>query len=570
MAHARAGAAGTEVELTCAGRTDAGVHAWGQVVSFVRRGRGARPLRHRRARSRRSTSCAARRGGPLGRGGRRRFDARFSARSRRYRYTILNTPVPDPFLHAHDLARGRAARPAGHAPGLRPAHRRARLLVVLPPPQAHAGRRAGVADPAGARGPLGATPATASCTSRSRPTPSATRWCARSPAPSSRSGRATKRPGEMMGIINARDRHAAGDLAPGPRPRASGRCATTEPPVRRSRPANCSLGAAARIVAGRLGAADSRADSPSIRKSKGTRRAHVHPESQRDRACLARRRRRGPGARSHGHRGRPHPPRQAQADLRPAHRHRRPRDHHQRRQGRAHRRARPRRSRSTATPGYPGGISSRTYAELLGQQARGGGAPHHPRHAPQEPPRPGHSSRSSRSTPARPTPTPPSSPSRSSIDHASASRADGRTRTGTSDDASPSSSPPAAASAPSPVSASAPAPATITVNRRDVEDYFPSDTHRMILTEPLRLTRPTEAYDIDATHPRRRRHRPGRRPAPRHRPGAHRARPRAARRRSRRPASSPATPARRNPRSTASRRPARLRSTPSADPGSAR
>src|SRR3954454_17755745 len=39
----------------------------------------------------------------------------------------------------------------------------------------------------------------------------------------------------------------------------------------------------------------------------------------------------------------------------------------------------------------------------------------------------------------------------------------------------------------------------ITVNKRDVADYFPSETHRMILTEPLRITNTAEAYDIDAT-----------------------------------------------------------------------
>jgi small subunit ribosomal protein S9 len=39
----------------------------------------------------------------------------------------------------------------------------------------------------------------------------------------------------------------------------------------------------------------------------------------------------------------------------------------------------------------------------------------------------------------------------------------------------------------------------IVVNGRDIADYFPSDTHRMILTEPLRLTETEERYDIDAT-----------------------------------------------------------------------
>jgi small subunit ribosomal protein S9 len=39
----------------------------------------------------------------------------------------------------------------------------------------------------------------------------------------------------------------------------------------------------------------------------------------------------------------------------------------------------------------------------------------------------------------------------------------------------------------------------ITVNRREVEDYFPNATHRMILSEPLRLTETSEIYDVDAT-----------------------------------------------------------------------
>ncbi|MEJ5253869.1 MAG: 30S ribosomal protein S9 [Acidimicrobiales bacterium] len=39
----------------------------------------------------------------------------------------------------------------------------------------------------------------------------------------------------------------------------------------------------------------------------------------------------------------------------------------------------------------------------------------------------------------------------------------------------------------------------ITVNDRPVTEFFPSETHRMILTEPLRLTNTAEVYDIDAT-----------------------------------------------------------------------
>lgn len=44
-----------------------------------------------------------------------------------------------------------------------------------------------------------------------------------------------------------------------------------------------------------------------------------------------------------------------------------------------------------------------------------------------------------------------------------------------------------------------PGSGSITVNGREVADFFPSETHRMILTEPLRVTERDEAYDIDAT-----------------------------------------------------------------------
>jgi small subunit ribosomal protein S9 len=39
----------------------------------------------------------------------------------------------------------------------------------------------------------------------------------------------------------------------------------------------------------------------------------------------------------------------------------------------------------------------------------------------------------------------------------------------------------------------------ITVNRRPLDEYFPSATHRMIITEPLRLVDKEEAYDVDTT-----------------------------------------------------------------------
>ena len=39
----------------------------------------------------------------------------------------------------------------------------------------------------------------------------------------------------------------------------------------------------------------------------------------------------------------------------------------------------------------------------------------------------------------------------------------------------------------------------ITVNKRPLDNYFPSETHRMIVTEPLRMTNTNEVYDVDAT-----------------------------------------------------------------------
>ena len=93
----------TEVDLSCAGRTDAGVHAWGQVVSFPappgidvdRIGASLNAMLGPEVAVRDAALV------PAG------FDARHSARWRAYRYTVLHRPVADPFL----------ARYAWHVPG---------------------------------------------------------------------------------------------------------------------------------------------------------------------------------------------------------------------------------------------------------------------------------------------------------------------------------------------------------------------------------------------------------------------------------------------------------------------
>jgi tRNA pseudouridine38-40 synthase len=85
--------------LSVAGRTDAGVHALGQVASFSA---DDGPPAERAAPALNSIladdlSVAAAEIAPEG------FDARFSARSRSYRYRIWRRPTPSPFEHRRSL-----------------------------------------------------------------------------------------------------------------------------------------------------------------------------------------------------------------------------------------------------------------------------------------------------------------------------------------------------------------------------------------------------------------------------------------------------------------------------------
>lgn len=105
----------SQVELSMSGRTDAGVHAWGQVLS------GDMPAEtdlvdlQRRVNKMCAPDIAVRsiEWAPDD------FDARFSATSRRYRYHVWNDPAPNPLLadlawHVHrplDLDAMRAACP---------------------------------------------------------------------------------------------------------------------------------------------------------------------------------------------------------------------------------------------------------------------------------------------------------------------------------------------------------------------------------------------------------------------------------------------------------------------------
>jgi len=88
----------TPVTLTCAGRTDAGVHALDQVVHFdvpAERSESLDPAALvKSCNGQVGPSIVVREAGVAPEG----FDARHSATARRYRYLVVNAPVADPLL----------------------------------------------------------------------------------------------------------------------------------------------------------------------------------------------------------------------------------------------------------------------------------------------------------------------------------------------------------------------------------------------------------------------------------------------------------------------------------------
>jgi tRNA pseudouridine38-40 synthase len=94
-----------EVKLVTAGRTDAGVHAWGQVVSFDADTERFDPAQLQRSVNGMLAPSIVVRSVEESEPD---FDARRWAGTRKYRYTVLNREVPDPFL----------AGTSWHVPGL--------------------------------------------------------------------------------------------------------------------------------------------------------------------------------------------------------------------------------------------------------------------------------------------------------------------------------------------------------------------------------------------------------------------------------------------------------------------
>jgi tRNA pseudouridine38-40 synthase len=94
LAHAIATVVRQPVDLTGAGRTDAGVHAWGQVVSGDLPAEADLGDLTRRINKLCAPSIAVRHAEWVGDD----FDARFSARWREYRYDVWNAASPNPLL----------------------------------------------------------------------------------------------------------------------------------------------------------------------------------------------------------------------------------------------------------------------------------------------------------------------------------------------------------------------------------------------------------------------------------------------------------------------------------------
>ena len=129
------------VEVTAAGRTDRGVHAWGQVVSYD--GEPA-PLRGLNALLPEAIDARAAESAPDG------FDARRDALSRTYCYRVLARSAPSPFEHGralwwpHEVDREALANCAAALPGTHD------FTAFTPTQTEHRALRAG-----GPRRPLG-------------------------------------------------------------------------------------------------------------------------------------------------------------------------------------------------------------------------------------------------------------------------------------------------------------------------------------------------------------------------------------------------------------------------------
>ena len=154
-----------EVSLTVAGRTDAGVHAWGQVASFEAAANPG-PGLARRLNGVGPGDVAVIAAAPAPDG----FDARRDARSRTYCYRVLAREAPSPFE--------RGGRCGGRIASIRPRSMTApsRSSAITTSPPSPRPRPTTCASSAVCSRRSGAGRAT-SCRSGSRPMPSCATWC---------------------------------------------------------------------------------------------------------------------------------------------------------------------------------------------------------------------------------------------------------------------------------------------------------------------------------------------------------------------------------------------------------
>jgi tRNA pseudouridine38-40 synthase len=202
------------VELTCAGRTDAGVHAWGQVVTFDARA-DVDLVAMQRAVNRALRPAVVVRSAAMVDAG---FDARRSATARRYRYTVLNRAVPDPFLAATSWHVASPLDLAAMRLACDPLYGEHDFSSFCRRPAASTGGRAG----GGAGGSLVRRVSYADWSDRGDEVLcfeiEASSFCQQMVRAVVGTlveiGAGKRRAGEMAGILRARDRSAAGQLAP--------------------------------------------------------------------------------------------------------------------------------------------------------------------------------------------------------------------------------------------------------------------------------------------------------------------------------------------------------------------
>ena len=347
--------------ITCAGRTDAGVHARGQVVHVDLPAIPYDGVRLARALNRQLAPEVVVRHAEVGRPRVRRppLGHRADVPLSRLERTRARSP---PGLVV--VARARPARPALHADGFGRVARHARLPLLLPPaggirrrPAARAPGHHGAAGRS-TRAPRPSTPTAASGEARLlRFEISAVSFChqmVRSLVGSLvEVGRGRENAAGLMERLRAASRHQMPDPAPAPRAlpgsvaygRRRPRARPPEPgpamPPRRLAPSclgpypgTSALGTPGSIEPARGPRSGGWLAHHAEAKDRSC--AHIFTEGHRDPAELVRRRRRRPRPRAPGLVGGGHPARQAPPLLRPPRRHRRPRDRGQRRQGDPH------------------------------------------------------------------------------------------------------------------------------------------------------------------------------------------------------------------------------------------